>query len=63
MFCPELGFVPIPAQVGPTGVGKTEIARRLAKLCDAPFVKAEATKYTEVGFHGKVRTVQCLYRE
>lgn len=40
-------------QVGPTGVGKTEIARRLAKLCDAPFVKVEATKYTEVGFHGK----------
>lgn len=39
--------------VGPTGVGKTEIARRLAKLCDAPFVKVEATKYTEVGFHGK----------
>ena len=39
--------------VGPTGVGKTEIARRLAKLTDAPFVKVEATKYTEVGFHGK----------
>jgi ATP-dependent HslUV protease ATP-binding subunit HslU len=39
--------------IGPTGVGKTEIARRLAKLCDAPFVKVEATKYTEVGFHGK----------
>lgn len=34
-------------------MGKTEIARRLAKLCDAPFVKVEATKYTEVGFHGK----------
>eukprot|EP00455_Lapot_gusevi_P036294 TRINITY_DN4032_c0_g1_i2.p1 TRINITY_DN4032_c0_g1~~TRINITY_DN4032_c0_g1_i2.p1 ORF type:complete len:514 (+),score=123.03 TRINITY_DN4032_c0_g1_i2:53-1594(+) len=39
--------------IGPTGVGKTEIARRLAKLCDAPFIKVEATKYTEVGFHGK----------
>ena len=35
--------------VGPTGVGKTEIARRLAKLVDAPFVKVEATKFTEVG--------------
>ena len=39
--------------IGPTGVGKTEIARRLAKLVDAPFVKTEATKYTEVGFHGR----------
>ena len=39
--------------VGPTGVGKTEIARRLAKLTDAPFVKVEATKFTEVGFHGR----------
>ena len=35
---------------GPTGVGKTEIARRLAKLVNAPFVKVEATKYTEVGY-------------
>lgn len=35
--------------IGPTGVGKTEIARRLAKLANAPFVKVEATKFTEVG--------------
>ncbi|EAS00354.1 heat shock protein HslVU, ATPase subunit HslU, putative (macronuclear) [Tetrahymena thermophila SB210] len=39
--------------VGPTGSGKTEIARRLAQLSDAPFIKVEATKYTEVGYHGK----------
>ncbi|KAH9586294.1 Clp ATPase [Trypanosoma melophagium] len=39
--------------VGPTGVGKTEISRRMAKLTDAPFIKVEATKYTEVGFKGK----------
>jgi ATP-dependent HslUV protease ATP-binding subunit HslU len=39
--------------IGPTGVGKTEIARRLAKLVNAPFIKVEATKYTETGFHGK----------
>ena len=38
--------------VGPTGVGKTEVARRLARLADAPFVKVEATKYTEVGIYG-----------
>ena len=40
--------------IGPTGVGKTEIARRLARLADAPFIKVEATKFTEVGYVGKV---------
>ncbi|WP_295164034.1 HslU--HslV peptidase ATPase subunit [uncultured Buchnera sp.] len=39
--------------IGPTGVGKTEIARRLAKLADSPFIKVEATKFTEVGYVGK----------
>ena len=39
--------------MGPTGVGKTEIARRIAKIADAPFLKVEATKYTEVGYVGK----------
>ena len=39
--------------IGPTGVGKTEIARRLAKLVQAPFIKVEATKFTEVGYVGK----------
>ena len=38
--------------IGPTGVGKTEIARRLAKLASAPFIKVEATKFTEVGYVG-----------
>ena len=38
--------------IGPTGVGKTEIARRLAKLANAPFLKVEATKFTEVGYVG-----------
>ena len=39
--------------IGPTGVGKTEIARRLAKLAKAPFIKVEATKFTEVGYVGR----------
>lgn len=39
--------------VGPTGCGKTEVARRMAKLNDAPFIKVEATKFTEVGYHGR----------
>ena len=39
--------------IGPTGVGKTEIARRLANLVGAPFIKVEATKYTEVGYVGR----------
>ena len=39
--------------IGPTGVGKTEIARRLAKLANAPFIKVEATKFTEIGYVGK----------
>ncbi|MBQ3761527.1 MAG: ATP-dependent protease ATPase subunit HslU [Clostridia bacterium] len=47
--------------VGPTGVGKTEIARRLAKLVDAPFVKVEATKFTEVGYVG--RDVDSIIRD
>ncbi len=47
--------------IGPTGVGKTEIARRLAKLCKAPFVKVEATKYTEVGYVG--RDVESMVRD
>src|SRR5215211_5326070 len=47
--------------VGPTGVGKTEIARRLASLTGAPFIKVEATKYTEVGYHG--RDVESMIRD
>ncbi|MEM9413809.1 MAG: ATP-dependent protease ATPase subunit HslU, partial [Planctomycetota bacterium] len=47
--------------IGSTGVGKTEIARRLAKLTDAPFIKVEATKYTEVGYYG--RDVESMIRE
>ncbi|MCP5352747.1 MAG: ATP-dependent protease ATPase subunit HslU [Chromatiales bacterium] len=47
--------------IGPTGVGKTEIARRLAKLADAPFIKIEATKFTEVGYVG--RDVETIIRD
>ncbi len=47
--------------IGPTGVGKTEIARRLAKLTGAPFIKVEASKYTEVGYYG--RDVESMVRE
>jgi len=47
--------------IGPTGVGKTEIARRLAKLADAPFIKVEATKFTEVGYVG--RDVESIVRD
>lgn len=47
--------------IGPTGVGKTEIARRLAKLADAPFIKVEATKFTEVGYVG--RDVESIIRD
>ena len=47
--------------IGPTGVGKTEIARRLAALVKAPFLKVEASKYTEVGYHG--RDVESMVRD
>src|ERR1700726_284143 len=47
--------------IGPTGVGKTEIARRLAKLAEAPFIKIEATKFTEVGYVG--RDVDSIIRD
>lgn len=47
--------------IGPTGVGKTEIARRLAKLAHAPFIKIEATKFTEVGYVG--RDVESIIRD
>jgi ATP-dependent HslUV protease ATP-binding subunit HslU len=47
--------------IGPTGVGKTEIARRLATLVNAPFIKVEASKYTEVGYHG--RDVESMVRD
>src|SRR6202162_225372 len=49
------------SMIGPTGVGKTEIARRLAQLVGAPFIKVEATKYTEVGYHG--RDVESMIRD
>ena len=47
--------------IGPTGVGKTELARRLAALADAPFIKVEATKFTEVGYVG--RDVESIIRD
>src|SRR5690349_18516653 len=47
--------------IGPTGVGKTELARRLARLADAPFLKVEATKFTEVGYVG--RDVESIIRD
>jgi len=53
---PELRDEVIPKNIimiGPTGVGKTEIARRLAKLAQAPFIKVEASKFTEVGYVGR----------
>ncbi|GAF86219.1 unnamed protein product, partial [marine sediment metagenome] len=47
--------------IGPTGVGKTEVARRLAKLSEAPFIKVEASKFTEVGYVG--RDVESIIRD
>src|SRR5688572_8602850 len=47
--------------IGPTGIGKTEIARRLARLVHSPFIKVEATKYTEVGYVG--RDVESMVRD
>ena len=47
--------------IGPTGVGKTEISRRLAKLSQAPFIKVEASKFTEVGYVG--RDVESIIRD
>ncbi|MBI4463007.1 MAG: ATP-dependent protease ATPase subunit HslU [Acidobacteria bacterium] len=61
---PELGEEVLPKNIlmiGPTGVGKTEIARRLARLANAPFLKVEASKYTEVGYVG--RDVESMIRD
>ena len=61
---PEIAHEIMPKNilmVGPTGVGKTEIARRLATLSNAPFVKVEATKFTEVGYVG--RDVETIIRD
>ena len=61
---PELAKEVTPKNIlmiGPTGVGKTEIARRLARLAQAPFIKIEATKFTEVGYVG--RDVESIIRD
>ena len=61
---PEQGAEVYPKNIimaGPTGVGKTEIARRLASLTQAPFIKVEASKFTEVGYHG--RDVESMVRD
>src|SRR5436309_1930015 len=61
---PELAEEIMPKNIimiGPTGVGKTEIARRLAKLADSPFLKVEASKFTEVGYVG--RDVESMIRD
>src|ERR1700732_84524 len=61
---PEMSREILPKNIlmiGPTGVGKTEIARRLARLADAPFLKVEASKFTEVGYVG--RDVESIVRD
>ncbi|MDQ5873483.1 MAG: AAA family ATPase, partial [Acidobacteriota bacterium] len=61
---PEMSREILPKNIlmiGPTGVGKTEIARRLARLADAPFLKVEASKFTEVGYVG--RDVESMVRD
>ena len=63
-LAPELAEEVMPKNIlmiGPTGVGKTEIARRLAHLTGAPFIKVEATKFTEVGYVG--RDVETIIRD
>merc|ERR1712108_42588 len=56
-----MGYPKNILMIGPTGVGKTEISRRLAKLANAPFIKVEATKFTEVGYVG--RDVEQIIRD
>ena len=63
-LAPEMAREVSPKNIimsGPTGVGKTEIARRLASLTGAPFIKVEASKFTEVGYHG--RDVESMVRD